>query len=196
MDNGSACSTPTGKVRSGIGAGAAPPSPEVTRFESASDIGATLAAFRHSGCTLAVIDTAGADGALSAMLAGAADLCLIPTRPSPADIEAAASTIQAVRKLGKPFALVLNQTPARSYRLSEAASALSAIGVLALPYIVQRYDHQDALGAGLAVTEFAPHGKAAEEMRGLWQWVLNRMAPGASHHGTTYHETAQVRAAG
>ena len=174
----------------------ASPLPEVTRFERASDIAAILAASKHSGCTLAVVDTAGADGALTAMLAGTADLCLIPTRPSPADIEAAAPTIQAVRKLGKPFALVLNQAPARSYRLSEAASALSTICVLALPYIVQRNDHQDALGAGLAVTEFAPHGKAAEEMRDLWQWVLNRLAPGASNHGTTYHETAQVRAAG
>jgi hypothetical protein len=30
------------------------------------------------------------------------------------------------------------------------------IGVLALPYIVTRNDHQDALGVGLAVSEFAP----------------------------------------
>jgi chromosome partitioning protein len=172
------------------------PALEVSRIEDASHVGAMLAALGHKGCTLAVIDTPGADGALCTTLAGAADLCLIPARPSPADLEAAAPTIQAVRKLSKPFALVLNQTPARSYRLSEAASALSATGVLALPYIVQRNDHQDALGAGLAVTEFAPHGKAAEEMRDLWRWVLNRLAPASFQHGTTHYETTQVRAAG
>jgi chromosome partitioning protein len=134
---------------------------------------------------------AGADGVLSTNIIGAADLCLIPARPSPADIEAAAPTIRAIRKLEKPFALVLNQTPARSYRVSEAASALNAIGVLALPYIVQRNDHQDALGAGLAVSEFAPEGKAAEEIRGLWQWVLKRL-----NLGSFDHETTQIRAAG
>ena len=46
-------------------------------------------------------------------------------------------------------------------------------------------------GAGLGVTEFAPQGKAAEEIRGLWQWVLQRMTPGMFNY-----ETTQVRAAG
>ena len=167
------------------------PSPGVARIDSGIAIEQTLPFLDRSGITLAIIDTAGADGVLSTHIIGAADLCLIPARPSPADIEAAAPTIRAIRKLEKPFALVLNQTPARSYRVSEAASALNAIGVLALPYIVQRNDHQDALGAGLAVSEFAPEGKAAEEILGLWQWVLKRLNLGSLHH-----ETTQIRAAG
>jgi len=40
---------------------------------------------------------------------------------------------------------------------------------------VLRNDHQDALGVGLGVTEFAPSGKSAEEIRGLWQWVWARL---------------------
>jgi len=112
-----------------------------------------------------------------------AHLCLIPARPSPADIEAALPTLAAIRKLGKPFAFVLNQTPPRSYRLSEAAMALNKVGVLALPYIVQRNDHQDALGAGLGVTEFAPAGKAAEEMRELWRWVWKELTARTSDDG-------------
>ena len=63
----------------------------------------------------------------------------------------------------------------RGYRLSEAAAALNAAGVLALPYVVQRNDHQDALGAGFGVTEFAPDGLAAREILGLWQFVWKRM---------------------
>jgi chromosome partitioning protein len=167
------------------------PSPGVARVDGGIAIEQTLPFLDRSGITLAIIDTAGADGVLSTDIIGAADLCLIPARPSPADIEAAAPTIRAIRKLEKPFALVLNQTPARSYRVSEAASALNAIGVLALPYIVQRNDHQDALGAGLAVSEFAPEGKAAEEILGLWQWVLKRL-----NLGSFDHETTQIRAAG
>lgn len=139
-----------------------------------------LAADRYS---LAIIDTPGTDNVSATAAIGVADLCLIPARPSPADIEAAHPTLHAARKLGKNFAFVLNQTPARSFRLSEAAQALSSIGVLALPYIVQRMDHQDALGAGLGVSEFNPEGKAAEEIRALWNWIKAKLDSGANTHG-------------
>jgi chromosome partitioning protein len=119
----------------------------------------------------------------------AADFCLIPARPSPADIEAAAPTLAAVRESGKPFAFVLNQVQARSARLNGAAGslgeravALKMADVLALPAIVLRNDQQDALGVGLGVTEYAPRGKSAQEIRGLWQriWArLNRVSPQA-----------------
>jgi hypothetical protein len=39
--------------------------------------------------------------------------------------------------------------------------------VLARPFIVMRNDHQDALSAGLAVSEYAPTSKSADEIRGL-----------------------------
>ena len=134
------------------------------------------------GVTLTIVDTAGGwSDAFSGALA-AADLCLIPTRPSPADIEAAAPTLAAVRESGKPFAFVLNQVQGGNARLHGAtgslgnrASELNISDVLALPAIVLRKDQQDALGAGLSVTEFAPRAKAAEEVRDLWQWVWARL---------------------
>ncbi len=120
----------------------------------------------------------------------AADLCLIPTRPSPADIDAAAPMLTAVRESGKPFAFVLNQVQARSTRLNGAAGSLGKraielkmLYVLALPAIVLRNDQQDALGIGLGVTEYAPRGKSAEEIRALWRWICARLSctsqPGA-----------------
>ena len=55
--------------------------------------------------------------------------------------------------------------------------------VLALPAIVLRNDQQDALGIGLGVMEYAPRGKSAEEIRGLWRWLWARLScasqPGA-----------------
>ena len=54
-------------------------------------------------------------------------------------------------------------------------AALDLSDVLAEPFIVMRNDHQDALGAGLAVTEYAPAGKSAEEIRGLWKWVEKKL---------------------
>ena len=78
------------------------------------------------GVTLTIIDTAGGWSDTATAAIGAADLCLIPVRPSPADIEAAAPTLAAIRERGKPFAFVLNQTPARSARLRRAPQRRSA----------------------------------------------------------------------
>jgi chromosome partitioning protein len=156
-------------------------SPAVARVGSGTEMGRALTAFERDGATLVIIDTAAGDNVTSTSAIYAADLCLIPARPSPADIEAALPTLATIRKLDKPFAFVLCQTPARSYfRLSEAATALNAMGVLALPYIVQRNDHQDALGAGLGVTEFDPRGKAAQEIRELWLWTVGKLSDGAA----------------
>jgi hypothetical protein len=78
--------------------------------------------------------------------------------------------------------LLLDQVQARSARLNgaagslgERAGALKMADVLALPAIVLRNDQQDALGVGLGVIEYAPRGKSAEEIRGLWRWVWARL---------------------
>ena len=92
-----------------------------------------------------------------------------PILPDPGASEsgrlAAIPTLIAIRRLSRRFAFVLNQTPPRGCRLNEAATSLNSLGVLALPYVGQRNDHQDALGAGLGVTEFAQEGRASEEVR-------------------------------
>jgi chromosome partitioning protein len=159
--------------------------PRIERADSGMAIERAILHLRRDGCTVAIIDTAATDNALSTDGISAADMCLIPARPSPVDIEAALPTLSTVRRLGKRFAFILNQTPTRSNRVSEAAAALNAAGVLALPYIVQRNDHQDALGAGLGVTEYDSYGKAAEEIRGLWRWVRKSLTTESFDHGPT-----------
>jgi chromosome partitioning protein len=157
--------------------------PRIARANTGLEIERALRLARRGGVTLAVIDTPATINDLSSSAIRAADLCLIPARPSPADIEAAPPTLAVVRRLGKPFAFVLNQAPPRGYRPSEAAAALNAAGVLALPFIVQRNDHQDALGAGFAVTEFAPRSRAADEIRRLWRCVWEKLSVEAADHG-------------
>jgi len=158
------------------------PEPGIDRIAGGFDLERALKLLAAQRYTLAIIDTPGADNIAATAAIGLADLCLIPARPSPADIEAAHPTLHAARRLNKSFAFVLNQTPARSFRLSEAAQALNRLGVLALPYIVQRIDHQDALGAGLGVSEFNPQGKAAEEIRALWIWIKAKLESGSHAH--------------
>jgi cellulose biosynthesis protein BcsQ len=134
-----------------------------------------IAALEQRGCTLAIIDTPGSDNDFVAAAIRAANLCLVPARPSQADIEATVPTLKVIRGLDKEFAFVLTQTPARGQRPTRVALALSEAGVLALPYIVLRNDHMDSLAAGLAVSEFAPDSIAAAEIRSLWAWSKQKL---------------------
>ncbi len=129
--------------------------PTVEPVYAASDVEARLQSLDRDGVTLTIIDTSGGVSAATTSAIRHADLCLIPARPSVADIEATASTLDVVRAWNKPFAFILNQTPIRGQRLSNAANALAdeaaldLAGVIAQPFIVMRNDHQDALSAGL-----------------------------------------------
>ena len=125
--------------------------------------------------SLVIIDTAGADNPTTTAAIRLADFCLVPARPTPADLEATQPTLEAIQATRRKFAFVLSQAPTRSARLTEAASALRLLGILAEPPIAQRTDHQDAMGMGLGVTEQNPNGKAAEEMRQLWAWVSKKL---------------------
>ncbi|WP_024514854.1 ParA family protein [Bradyrhizobium sp. Tv2a-2] len=151
--------------------------PLVEAVHDAAAIEPRLEALRASGVTVAIIDTAGGVSAATTAAIRYADLCLIPARPSAADIEATSSTLSVARAWRKPFAFVLNQTPIRGARITNAATtladeaALELADVLAQPFIVMRNDHQDALAAGLAVTEYAPGGKSAAEIGDLWRWT-------------------------
>jgi chromosome partitioning protein len=155
--------------------------PLVEPAYSAGEIEQRLQSLDRSGVTLTIVDTAGGVSAATTAAIRYADLCLIPARPSVADIEATASTLHTIRAWKKPFAFVLNQTPIRGQRSSSAATALGddaaldIADVLAQPFIVMRNDHQDALSAGLAVSEYAPASKSADEIRSLWQWVEARL---------------------
>ena len=167
--------------------------PLVEAVHDAAAIEPRLEALGRGGVTLAIIDTAGGLSAATTAAIRYADLCMIPTRPSAADIEATASTLQVVRAWKKPFAFILNQTPIRGARITNAATtlgdeaALELAQVLAQPFIVMRNDHQDALAAGLAVSEYAPTGKSAAEIRDLWQWTEAKL----TGHTTTANVAAE-----
>ena len=147
--------------------------PEVAQID-ASQLDAVIKRLGGSGYDYVFIDTPGIDspGALAAIRA--ADLCIIPCRPTPADLRAFKPTLAAIYRLEKRFAFVLNQTPPRSYRTRDAAEGLAVLGVLPDVNIVLRNDYQDAIGLGKGVTEFNPSGQAADEIRRLWAWVERR----------------------
>jgi chromosome partitioning protein len=152
--------------------------PPVDRIDAAR-LGAAIAGLPGHGFTLAIIDTVGIETAATTEAMRAADLTLVPCRPSTLDLEAARPTLTALMRIGASYALVLNACPpGRSARLEDASRALSILGVLASPPIVQRADHMDAVGSGLGPTELDPAGKAAAEARELWRWIKRRTSHG------------------
>ena len=141
---------------------------------------AILEGLAGAGFTLAIFDTTGADATAVRPVAEVADLSLLPARPTRLDVEATAATFRTVFLAKRKAAFVLNQCPPnyRSTRASDAAKQLNALGVLAEPMLSARMDFQDAIAAGLGVTEYARGSKAAEEIATLWNWARAQLGRG------------------
>lgn len=159
-------------------------------------LGAILEGLAGVGFTIAIFDTAGADGAAARFVTEVADLCLLPTRPTCLDVDATAATFRAAFLAKRKAAFVLNQCPPtyRSSRTSESAKGLTRLGVLAESVLHARMDFQDAIAAGLGVTEYACNGRAAQEIECLWTWVRVQMEA-TKNHTSTYSEQSRQAAA-
>jgi len=131
---------------------------------------------KQKGFDLVFIDTPGRDDPINARVIGLADFCLIPCRPAMADMRAQSATVGVVKRLAKPGVFVLVQTPPRGPRLREAQHGLGVCGLPVVPHgIVSRQSYNDAYAVGLSVTEYEPHGKAAQDILDLWQWLERKM---------------------
>jgi chromosome partitioning protein len=111
---------------------------------------AILEGLAGGGFTLAIFDIAGSDAAAARLVTEAADICLLPTRPTHLDVAVTAATFRAVCLAKRRAAFVLNQCPPtfRSSRASGAARELAGLGALAEPMLSARVDFQDAMAKG------------------------------------------------
>jgi chromosome partitioning protein len=142
---------------------------------AAGDLGRVIEAARRQGFSHMLIDTPGRDEPGVAAAIRSADFCIVPCRPTPADMKATPATVATIKRLMKPVAFVLTQTPPRSFRNREAQSGLAMLGPVAPVGVVMRSAFQDAHGAGLGITEYEPEGKGAEEIRHLWAWLTRKL---------------------
>lgn len=118
---------------------------------------------------LCIIDTPPAAPEWLSEALGAADLVLVPVRPSPDDLRAVGATIAAVNVAHAPFAFVLSQTP-RAKITEEAARVLAQHGRVAPVNIAQRVSYAETGATGQGVTE-AGDERAAAEIAGTWDYV-------------------------
>jgi chromosome partitioning protein len=144
---------------------------------SATKLPALMEALERKGFTLAILDTPGAEGAASLAAMKAAELCIIPSRPSMFDLWASAYTRATLKGAGGEYVFLLNQCPPaqQSARVEEGVKALEELGGLLAPLVQSRVDYQEAGRRGLGVTEVNASSPAAEEMRALWTSLRRRL---------------------
>ncbi len=131
-------------------------------------LSATLSAVR-ARFDLALIDTPPAASQWLREALAAADLALVPVRPSPDDLRAVGATLAALRAAGTPFAFVMSQTP-RARITDEAVRALAQHGRVAPVNLAQRVIYAETAATGEGVTE-AKDARAAGEIAATWGYV-------------------------
>lgn len=125
---------------------------------------------------LALIDTPGHDWTALSRVAVCADFSVVPCSPTQIDVETASQVCSALRDFDIQHALLLSQASPRTSAKLASWKAVCARQAVTVPSMMTRLvDYQDSITLGLGVAEYAPHGRAAEEVRKILEWILRRM---------------------
>ncbi len=138
---------------------------------------------REGGADLVIIDTPprAADAAMAA--AQAADLILIPSRPTINDLETIATTHSLISGAGAKakVAVILNDIPPQGRQRQQAEDAIRDMGLPVCPVALgHRTAYTHAAAMGLTAQEYDKSGKAAEEIKQLYKFtckLLNSLTP-------------------
>ena len=130
----------------------------------------------QAGVRICFIDTPPALGEQTRDVLRLADLIIIPTRPSPADLWALGSTLKLVNDVGKPFVFVITQAKANTRLTLQTMAALSEHGPVASSILGDRVDYASALIDGRTALETARSGIAAQEVMDLWAGLYERIS--------------------
>ncbi len=147
--------------------------PEVIRAKP-EQLAGLLDQARANGADLTIIDTAPHSDRAAIVAADLADLVLIPCRPAAFDVAAIGTTL-GLLKLSKTTdraAILLNAVPPRGAQTEEAAAGLATLATVVPVRLAHRAAYSHAVNDGRSVEEFEPHGKAAEEIRALYRWIM------------------------
>lgn len=128
----------------------------------------------RAGYRLCIVDTAPATDE-SVHVIAAADLVLMPVRPTQDDLDAVGETLRIVKSAGKAGAFVLNSAQKGALSTRAAGNALVHRGELADPTIHRAEAIPATRGSGQVIGETAPASAAAEEIRQLWHYVAWRL---------------------
>ena len=133
---------------------------------------AVLKAAGDAGTDMVIIDGAAVSKEVAYSAAEVSDLVLVPFKAAVFDINSVAQTVQTIKQVGSRYALVLTFVPPQGKETDEAKDIAAQLGSNFCPVLIgNRKAFFRAQSSGLAVQEFEPDGKAAEEIKALYNYV-------------------------
>jgi len=142
---------------------------------AADHLSDAIAGLIAQGHEVLVVDTPPSADRIVSLAVAAADLVLVPVRPSPDDLDAIGETVDLVAATKKPMTFVVNSATRRARLTSDAAIALSQHGTVS-PAVLHRSDIYAASALeGRTVGEADPKGTPAEEVAALWEYLAKRL---------------------
>ncbi|WP_448208130.1 nucleotide-binding protein [Azospirillum sp. sgz302134] len=110
----------------------------------------------------------------TASLFKAADLVLVPVRPTPEDLDSISGMRQYLREQGRPTAYVLNATKPRIRDVVDARRMLSGFGEVVPVDLPDRTDVYRSFSRGVGVVE-VEGAKTRPDFEALWNYVGSRL---------------------
>lgn len=138
-----------------------------------SELSKAIQGAKADGFDLVLIDSPPHAAPVAARIVAAADLVIIPVRPSPIDIAALPATVQLIGD--KMAAFVLSAAPYRAPEIEETRELLKQYGRPVFGPITDRRPFFRAVTAGKSVSEFEPDGQAAAEIQALFLNVMKEI---------------------
>jgi chromosome partitioning protein len=136
---------------------------------------------REMGVDFLLIDSPGKSEASSLAAAKAAHLVVIPCKVWVNDVETLPATKDILDLAGaKPAFVVINDCPIQGSRHTDAKLSIETReetkGLLVCPtFIFHRNAYGDAPNAGQSVSEYEPKGKAAEEIKLVYNFTIEQL---------------------
>jgi chromosome partitioning protein len=161
--------------------------PPVVISAKSGNLSKTLERARDAGADVAFIDTPPLAQADASVAARAADLVLIPCRPRAFDLHAIRLTASLVEMTKKTaFAVFNGGHPSTTSGYDEPAEIVTALGLKVAPIrIADRGPYHQATMTGQAAQEIEPDGRAAREVKEMWEWLCQQTGMPTQKHTTT-----------
>lgn len=162
---------------------------------AAEQLKSAVPALAKQGYGLLVIDTPPSADRIVRLAVGAADLVVVPVRPSPDDLDAVGETVDLIAGQGKPMVFAINSATKRARLTGDAAIALSQHGTV-VPATLHRSDAYAASALdGLTVTEADLRGAPAQDVAALWTYIAKKagLLTGEPANKLTAKPTTRVR---
>jgi chromosome partitioning protein len=147
--------------------------PAFAKLESVSELGDKHAQLGDAGFAWCVIDTPPASGSVNEAAIFLADIVVIPVKPSPHDLRAAAHTVELCERAGKKFFFLLNEVSGKAVATG-AITALAALGPIVPQSVSKLNGYSQSMIDGRTFAELTPKGGGADAITAVTNFLVGQ----------------------